>query len=257
MNRTIDLNADLGEGFGPYKLGDDVALLGIVTSANVACGFHAGDPEVMHETFTVARKLGVAIGAHPGFDDRTHFGRRILPLTIGEIERIVAYQIGAACGIASLAGHRVTYVKAHGALYNLACDDEAVARAVARAIKAVDKSLLCLTLVGTAGERGALAEGVIVAAEIFADRAYNPDGKLVPRGVEGAVLHDQKIICSRVLAMLEEGSIIATDGTRFPTRMDSICLHGDTPGAVAVATSLRTALIGAGYHLASFAPLPS
>ena len=253
-HRTIDLNADLGEGFGPYRIGDDRALLDIVTSANVACGFHAGDPAIMFATFQAAKARGVAIGAHPGFDDRMHFGRRPMALSPLEIEQLVAYQVGAACGMAALAGHRITYVKAHGALSNIASVEEPVARAIARAIKAVDRSLICLSLAGTAGERGARAEGLTSAAEVFADRAYNPDGTLVSRSLPGALLHDPASIAGRVLAMLEQGGVVAVDGAFVPLAMDSICVHGDTPHAVAIAARLRSALSDAGYSLAAFAP---
>jgi UPF0271 protein len=251
--RTIDLNADLGEGFGPYRLGDDAAMLGLVSSANVACGFHAGGPEEMFATFRLAHERGVAIGAHPGFADREGFGRRALPLSAAEVERQCAYQIGAACGMAALAGHRITHVKAHGALYNLAAEDAAVARAIARAIRAVDPSLICLTLAGTPAEAEAMAAGLRVAAEVFADRGYRADGTLLPRAAPGAVLHDPAMVAERMLAMLAEGAIIAADGTRKPQRMDSICLHGDTPGAVALAAHLRQALVGAGWRIAPFA----
>jgi 5-oxoprolinase (ATP-hydrolysing) subunit A len=250
---TIDLNADIGEGFGPYRIGDDTAMLEVVTSANVACGFHAGDPGIMHATFATAKAKGVAIGAHPGFGDREHFGRRLLPHTQAEVEQLVAYQIGAACGVAALAGHRVTYAKAHGALGNWAAGDEGISRAIARAIRSVDRSLVCLAIAATWSEHGARAEGVPVACEIFADRAYRPDGTLVPRGEPGAVLHDPSAIAARVLAMLDQGAIIAVDGTQLKTTIDSICVHGDTPDAVAIARHLRGVLVASGQHLAAFA----
>ena len=219
---SIDINADLGESYGAYTLGDDLAMLDIVSSANVACGFHAGDPEVMHATFVNAKARSVAVGAHPGYQDREFFGRRKLPHSAGELERLVAYQIGAACSVAALAGHRITYVKTHGALGNLAAADEAVSRAIARSIKAVDRSLACLAIAATWSERGARAEGLNVASEIFADRAYQPDGQLVPRNQHGAVLLDADEIGRRIVAMLEERAIITSDGTRVPTRIDSI-----------------------------------
>jgi UPF0271 protein len=253
-SRTIDLNADLGEGFGPYRLGDDEAMLGIVSSASIACGLHAGDPAIMHASFAAAKRGGVAVGAHPGFEDRAHFGRRLLPNTHAEVERLVAYQVGAACGVAALAGHRISYVKAHGALGNWAADEEPVARAVARAIRSVDRALVCLAIAGTASETGATAEGVPVAAEIFADRAYRPDGRLLPRGEPGSVLHDGSLIVDRTLAMLEAGAIIAADGTSKKTRIDSICVHGDTPHSVTIAAMLRQSLLAGGYRLAPFAP---
>lgn len=245
----IDLNADLGEG-----LGDDVAMLGIVSSANIACGLHAGGPEEMGAAFAAARQQGVAIGAHPGYADRANFGRVVVPLTFAEIERLVAWQIGAACGLAALAGHRITYVKAHGALYNLAATDTDVARAIARAIRAVDPGLTSLCLAGSAGADATAATGLRVAAEVFADRAYRPDGTLVPRTEPGAVIHDPQAVTGRSLRMLADGAITATDGSRRPVQIDSICLHGDTPGAVALARALKTGLIGAGWRIAPFAP---
>ena len=250
--QSVDLNADLGEGYGPYKMGDDLAMLDIVSSANVACGFHAGDPNIMAATFQAAAKRGVAIGAHPGFADLANFGRRKLPVSPAEIERIVAYQVGAACAVAALAGHRITYVKAHGALGNMAEQDEAISRAIARGVKAVDPALKSLAIAATWSERGALAEGLDVAAEIFADRAYQPDGTLRPRDLPGAVLHDAQAISQRIIAMLQEQAIIAIDGTRIPTRIDSICLHGDTQGAVAIAATLKLALQQHGYVIIPF-----
>lgn len=247
--RTIDLNADLGEG-----IGDDAAMLGLVSSANVACGFHAGGPDQMAATFAAAVAAGVAVGAHPGYGDRANFGRIAVPHTLAEIERLVAYQIGAACGMAALVGHRVTYVKAHGALYNLAAVDTGVAGAIARAIRAVDPALTSLCLAGSAGLQVMAAEGLRVAAEVFADRSYRPDGTLVARGELGAVLHDAGQVTARALRMLEDRAITATDGTRLPMHIDSVCLHGDTPGAVALAKALRSGLVAAGWRIAPFAP---
>jgi 5-oxoprolinase (ATP-hydrolysing) subunit A len=247
--RSIDLNADLGEG-----VGDDLAMLGLVSSANIACGFHAGGPDAMAAAFTAARAAGAAIGAHPGYADRTNFGRIDLPLTLAQIERLVAYQTGAACSLAALAGHRITYVKAHGALYNLAAINADVARAIARGIKAADPSLTCLCLAGSTGAEATAAEGLRVAAEVFADRAYRPDGTLLPRGQPGAVIHDAQLITTRALQMLQDRAITAVDGTIRPTQIDSICLHGDTPGAVGLARALRSGLIAAGWQIAPFAP---
>jgi UPF0271 protein len=247
--RSIDLNADLGEG-----VGSDEAMLGVVSSANVACGLHAGGPQEMGATIAAALARNVAIGAHPGYADRANFGRIVVPHTAEEIERLVAYQIGAACGIAALAGHRITYVKAHGALYNLAATEADVARAIARAIRTVDPALVCLCLAGSVGAAAVADSGLRVAAEIFADRAYRPDGTLVARSEPGAVLDDAGAVAARTLRMLEDRAIIATDGSRRPTPMDSICLHGDTPGAVALARALRAGLTAAGWRIAPFAP---
>jgi 5-oxoprolinase (ATP-hydrolysing) subunit A len=247
--RTVDLNADLGEG-----VGDDAALLGIVSSANVACGFHAGSPDIMRETFAAAQDRGVAIGAHPGFADREGFGRRLIPTTIAEIENMVAYQVGAACAVAALAGHRVTYVKAHGALYNHAALHADVARAVARGIRAVDPRLTCLCLSGSVALTATAEAGLAVAAEAFADRAYQPNGTLVPRDRDGAVLHDAGLIADRMVRMVATGTITAIDGSSFAAPMDSICVHGDTPDAVGIAAHLRRALLAAGHRIAAFAP---
>jgi UPF0271 protein len=252
--RKVDLNADMGEGFGPWAMGDDAAMLGIVTSANVACGFHAGSPEIMHATFAAAHDRGVAIGAHPGFADREGFGRRLIPSTDAEVEAMVAYQVGAACAVAALAGHRVTYVKAHGALYNHAALHADVARAIARGIRAADPRLTCLCLSGSVAPAAAADEGLAVAAEVFADRAYQPDGTLVPRDRQGAVLHDAVLIADRMTRMIGSGTITAIDGSTFPAPMDSICVHGDTPDAVSIAVQLRQALLAAGHSIAAFAP---
>lgn len=249
--RRIDLNADLGEG-----VGDDTAMLAVVSSANIACGMHAGGPQEMLAAFATARQRGVAVGAHPGYDDRANFGRVVVPMSTREIEAMVAWQVGAAMGVAALAGHRLGYVKAHGALYNLAAVDDDVAGAVVRAVRAVDPALILLCPAASRAEAAARAAGLDVAAEIFADRAYRPDGTLVPRSEPGAVLHDAAAVAERTLRMLDEGAIFAIDGSRRPTRMDSICLHGDTPGAVALARSLRAALIGAGWRIAPFASAP-
>jgi UPF0271 protein len=249
----IDLNADLGEGFGPYRIGDDAAMLGIVTSANIACGFHAGDPEVLFATLTAARAAGVTPGAHPGFADRAHFGRRLLPTTEAEVERMVAYQVGAAAGVAALAGHPLAYVKAHGALYNLAAVDDGVARAIARAVRAVDPGLWCLVLAGSRAAGLAEALGLSVAHEVFADRAYLPDGTLVPRDRPGSVLHDAGAIAARIGAFLRDGAMTAIDSSRIAMPVHSICVHGDTPGAVAIAQAVRAAVLAGGAVLAPFA----
>jgi 5-oxoprolinase (ATP-hydrolysing) subunit A len=251
---AIDLNCDLGEGFGDWRMGDDGAMLGIVSSVNVACGFHAGDPQIMAETFAAARQAGVAIGAHPSYPDLQGFGRRPMPYSPREIERLIAYQLGAAIGVAALAGHRITHVKAHGSLANRATEDAPAADAIARAVKSVDAKLVILAIAGTEIERAAERCGMRAVREIFADRAYTKAGNLVPRKEPGAVIHDSTAAAARVLAMLEAGAIIALDGTKVPVGIDSICVHGDTPGAVAMALAVREALTGAGYTLRAFAP---
>lgn len=250
---TIDLNCDLGEGFGDWKMGDDAAMLGIVSTVNVACGFHAGDPQIMADTFAQAKKAGVAIGAHPSYADLQGFGRRPIPYSPKEIERLVAYQLGAAMGVAALAGHRITHVKAHGSLGNRATEDADAADAIARATKSVDPSLAILAIAGTEIERAAERCNMKAVREIFADRAYTRAGNLVPRSQPGAVIHDSKAASERVIAMLQAGAIIATDGTKIPVGIDSICVHGDTPGAVAMAKAVRQALGEAGYTLRAFA----
>lgn len=250
---NIDLNCDLGEGFGDWKMGDDAAMLGVVSTVNVACGFHAGDPQIMADTFAAAKKAGVAIGAHPSYPDLQGFGRRPIPYSPKEIERLVAYQLGAAMGIAALAGHRITHVKPHGSLGNRATEDAGAADAIVRATKSVDSSLAILAIAGTEIERAAERGNMKAVREIFADRAYTTAGNLVPRSQPGAVIHDAKAASERVIAMLQAGAIIAVDGTKVPVGIDSICVHGDTPGAVAMAKAVRQALIGAGYTLRAFA----
>lgn len=253
MIKTVDLNCDCGEGFGPYSIGDDAAMLAIVTSANVACGFHAGDPDIMAATYRLAKEKGVAIGAHPGFPDLWGFGRRRLPFSNAEIERLIAYQIGAAQGLAAFAGHRISYVKAHGALSNIAAEDLAVATAVARAIRAVGPDLVFLAIAGTALEEAGRKSDLRIAREIYADRAYTDAGQLVPRSQPGAVLHDADAVATRVLAMVQGEAIVAQSGKRIPVGIDSICVHGDTPNAVAMAKAVRARLEAAGFSLKSFA----
>ncbi|VVB48407.1 hypothetical protein RHAL1_03306 [Beijerinckiaceae bacterium RH AL1] len=251
--RTVDLNCDCGEGFGAWSMGDDAAMLDIVTSAHVACGFHAGDPDIMAATFALARARGVAVGAHPGFADRAGFGRRRIPVSEAEIERLVAYQVGAAAALAVQAGHRLTHVKPHGALSNIAMAEAGPARAIARAVRAVDRDLAFLAIAGTELERAGEAEGLRTVREIYADRGYTDDGHLAPRGAEGAVLHDAEAAATRAAAMVEAGAVFALSGKRVPVAIDSICVHGDTPGAVAMARAVRTALERAGIALRPFA----
>ena len=252
--RTVDLNADLGEGYGPYSCGDDAAMLAVVTSANVACGQHAGDPEIMAATFALARERGVAVGAHPGFPDLWGFGRRRMPFTAPEIERLVAYQVGAAQALATYAGHRVTYVKAHGALANLAAAERDVADAIARAVKAVDARLALLAIALTAQVPAGEAQGLAVHQEIFADRGYTEDGQLVPRDRPGALIHDADAAAARVAAMVGEGAIVTASGARLPTPIRSICVHGDSAQAVAMARAVRARLEAAGIAIRPFAP---
>lgn len=253
MTRTIDLNADCGESFGPWSMGDDAAILDVVSSANIACGFHAGDPSTMQRTLDIARERGIGVGAHPGYADKEGFGRRIVPMATAEITRMVAYQVGAMLGMARLAGVEVGHVKAHGALSNLASEDAAVADAVARAVRAVDPSLVLLAVAKTELERAGREAGLTVACEIFADRAYRPDATLVPRSQPGAVIHDGADAAARVVRMVERGAIVAEDGTEIATDIHSVCVHGDNPGAVAIARGVREALEARGLTIRPFA----
>ncbi|MBY0296074.1 MAG: LamB/YcsF family protein [Methylobacterium sp.] len=251
---TIDLNSDLGEGFGDYRAGDDAAMLAVVTSANVACGMHAGDPQIMARTFGLARERGVAVGAHPGYPDLWGFGRRVLPYTPAEVERLVVYQVGAAQALATYAGHRITYVKTHGALGNLAAANDEVAMAVARAVRAVDRDLSLLAIALSAQVRAGEALGLDVHQEIFADRGYTEEGLLVPRGQPGAMIEDSEVAAERVVSMVREGAIIAGSGKRLPTPIRSVCVHGDSHYAVATARTVRARLEQAGVTVAPFRP---
>jgi UPF0271 protein len=250
---SVDLNADLGEGFGTYRCGDDAAMLDVVTSANVACGLHAGDPEIMATTFALAKARSVAVGAHPGFPDLWGFGRRRMPFSAPEIERLVAYQVGAAQALAAYAGHRITYVKAHGALANLAAAERPVADAIARAVRAVDRDLALLAIALTAQVPAGEAAGLAVHQEIFADRGYTEDGQLIARGLPGALIDTADEAAERVLAMVQESAIITAAGTRLPTPIRSICVHGDSDHAVATARAVRQRLEGTDIVLAPFA----
>lgn len=252
MTEMIDLNADLGEGFGPWTMGEDAALLEIVSTANIACGGHAGDPDTMFSTLAAARRSGVAVGAHPGYADLAGFGRRVIPMGTDGIERMVAAQVGALMGVAALSGVQPGHVKPHGALANLAADDAGVAAAIARAVRAVSRDLAVLAMSGTALEPAARDAGLQVFSEVFADRAYRPDGRLVPRTGAGAVIHDPQVVTARMLEFLASGRMPVEGGGTVALAAQSICLHGDTPGAVHLARSLRTALIAAGMTVAPF-----
>jgi UPF0271 protein len=252
MPRTIDLNSDLGEGYGPWRMGDDGAMLDLVTSANIACGGHASDPETMFQTLSLARENGVVVGAHPSYADREGFGRRVIPCTMGEIERLVATQIGALMGAAALAGTRVRYVKAHGALANLAADDRSVADAIARATAAVSPDLAILAISGTELEAAGRHKNLAVYSEIFADRGYTPAGRLVPRNRPGAMIHDAQAAAARLVDFLTTGLMPTLEGTPIPLEAHSICVHGDSPGAVAMARHIRQALEAKGIALKPF-----
>jgi 5-oxoprolinase (ATP-hydrolysing) subunit A len=247
---VIDLNCDMGEGFGAYTIGDDPQMLTIVSSANIACGFHAGDPRVMHQTLKMAEANGVQSGAHPGFLDLFGFGRRqIRGDSLEEIEWQIIYQIGALQGLAKSLGVKVRHVKTHGSLGNMAAEDSELAMAVARAVLAVDPELIFVVMPGLETERAGERLGLPLAREIYADRAYADTGNLLPRKVEGAVIHDAVVARERVLEMVREGAIVTASGARLPARIDSICVHGDTPGAVAMAREIRHGLEGLGIAI--------
>jgi UPF0271 protein len=251
--RAIDLNSDLGEGYGPWSIGDEAAMLDLVTSANLACGGHAGDPEVMFTALRRAAERGVSIGAHPGYADREGFGRRVIPMAPAEIARMVAAQVGALQGVAALAGAVVRYVKPHGALANLAADRAEVAAAIAAAVAAMPGQLALLAISGTELEVEGRKAGLPVVAEVFADRAYRADGRLVPRGQEGAVLKDAEMAAARMLRFVETGRMPVLGGGEIALKAGSICVHGDSPGAVEMARAVRGALEGAGVALRPFA----
>lgn len=250
----IDLNSDMGEGYGVYRLGDDAAMLRTVTSANIACGFHAGDPLVMAETIAGAGANGVGIGAHPSFLDAWGFGRRaIVDERPADIEKHLIYQIGALQALAHSAGQKLRHVKAHGSLANMANEQPDLAMAVARAIRAVDPALIFVVMPGLESERAGQALDLPLAREIYADRAYADNGNLLSRKIEGAVIHDPAEAASRVLGVLDRQLIETVGGRRMPVAIDTICVHGDTPGAVAMARHLRDRLISAGVTLSPMA----
>lgn len=250
---TIDINSDLGESFGAWPMGDDAAMLDIVSSANVACGFHAGDPAGILKTLRAATERGVAIGAHVGYRDLVGFGRRNMDPTREELIGDVIYQIGALQGLAKAAGTRVTYVKPHGALYNTIAVDARQGKDVIDAILAIDPSLVLMALAGSPLVEQARAAGLTVVAEAFADRAYTPEGNLVSRREKGSVLHDPELIAARMVRMVKEGVIEAIDGTLTKVDAQSICVHGDSPGAVAMAKRLREVFEQSGLTIRAFA----
>jgi len=252
MTRTVDLNADMGESFGPWEMGDDLALLRSVTSANIACGFHAGDPDVMARTIKAAHEKGIGIGAHPGFPDLQGFGRRPMSVPLDSLGNMVRYQIGAAQAMARACGASIRHLKLHGALANIAAGDRTVALACYRAALSVAPDIIVVAMAASQQQAAAQELGCKNALEIFADRAYNPDGSLAARGTPGAVIHDPGEIARRVTGMLRAGAIIAADGTRIATRIDTICLHGDTASASKIAKRVRDALQSEGIKVAPF-----
>ena len=249
---SVDLNADLGEGFGVWELGDDAAMLDIVTSANVACGFHAGDPAGLARTTRAAAERGVRIGAQVSYRDLAGFGRRFIDVAPAELTAEVIYQIGALQALARVAGSEVGYVKPHGALYNTIVTHREQARAVAEAVHAVDPGLPVLNLAGSVFFSEAQRLGLRTVSEAFADRAYRPDGTLVSRREEGAVLHDPGQIAERVARMVQDGQVLAVDGSVIDVQVESVCVHGDSPGAVHIATAVRERLVRDGVELAAF-----
>ena len=249
MPSSIDLNCDLGESFGRWTLGQDAELMESISSCNVACGFHAGDPDVMRRTVRLAKENGIAIGAHPGLPDLVGFGRRTMSVTTQEVEALVLYQVGALAAIARAEGATLRHVKAHGALYNMAIRDRPLADAIARAVAAFDSSLLLFGLPGSELLRAGEAAGLPVAAEGFADRAYEPDGSLTPRSLPDAVIHDPDAVVARAVLMAREGVVVARNGDEVPMRVATICTHGDTPGSHLLTRRLREGLAQQGIKV--------
>ncbi len=246
MTAKINLNADMGEGFGAYDMGDDAGLMKIVRSASIACGFHAGDPVTMQRWVRAAAEAGVSIGAHPGFNDLWGFGRRRIDMPASDVEYMVAYQIGALQAMAAYAGAKVTHVKAHGALNNMAAESPELALAIGRAIKTIDPSIIYVALAGSEMERAGDKLGLPVAKEGFADRLYEDDGNLTSRKIPGSVIHDPAVAAERVVRMAKEGVIVSRNGKRIERRIHTVCVHGDEPSAVRLAGAVRQALEAAG-----------
>lgn len=248
----VDLNADMGESFGPWIMGDDESLLKIVSSANIACGAHAGDPDVMAKTMRLAKENGVGIGAHPGFADLAGFGRNRMQVPLPSLQNSIRCQIGASLGMARAVGAEVRHVKIHGALANMCTEDEDLARGCFEAVLSVVPDTIIMVLAQTAQERAVKSLGCLYATEIFADRAYNDDATLVDRRKKGAVIHDPDLAGERMVNMIKAGAIITDSGKHIPTPIDTICLHGDTPTAVQIAGSVREALQAAGVSIKRF-----
>ena len=248
----MDINSDLGESFGAWRMGDDAAMLQVVTSANIACGFHAGDPAGILQTLRGAAERGVTVGAHVGYPDLVGFGRRNMEPSSAELQADVIYQIGALQGLAQAAGTKVSYVKPHGALYNTIAQDKRQAMDVITAMKAIDPSLVLMALAGSPLIGWARDAGLTVVAEAFADRGYTASGALVSRREPGAVLHDVNLIADRMLTLARDGVIEAVDGSLVHISADSICVHGDSPGAVSIAQHLRERFVQEGVKITSF-----
>jgi len=248
---NIDINCDMGESFGPWKMGADAEVMPNITSANVACGAHAGDPGVMRRTIRAAKEHGVAVGAHPGFADLQGFGRREMQADPAEVEDSLIAQIGALAAMARAEAAPLRHVKAHGALYNMAARDRKLADAVARAIKAFDASLVMFGLPKSPLIEAGIAAGLRVAAEGFADRSYEPDGSLTPRSRPGAVIHDAAVVVDRAVRMVRDGVVLTSEGREIPLKVDTICVHGDTPGAPDLTRRIRAGLEAAGISVRS------
>jgi UPF0271 protein len=253
MSASIDLNCDMGEAFGAYTIGDDAGMMPLISSANIACGFHAGDPVVMRKTLELAKKAGVAVGAHPSFMDLYGFGRRRISGERPEdVESQLIYQIGAIRTMAESLGWPITHVKTHGSLGNMAAEDPILAKTCIRAVLAVDPSLTFITLPYSETMNAAQEAGLGVACEIYADRAYGDDGMLVPRSQPGAVIHDPAASLKQVLHMVLDGYIPTTGGRKLPVKAETLCVHGDTPGAVTIAERLRESLLKEGVSVKPF-----
>ena len=251
MTLRVDLNADMGESFGPWPMGNDAEVLKVVTSANVACGFHGGDPTVMARTIALAKENGVGVGAHPGFPDLQGFGRRQMQMAREDLQNAIRYQFSAIRGMAAVQGVPVRHFKLHGALSNMCAVDEDMARACYEAALSVDPEVIIYVQASTAQEPVVQALGANYAGEIFADRAYNDDATLVDRRLPGAVIHDPEKAAARMVEMVKAGAIISEQGKVIPSRVDTICLHGDTDTAVQIARAVRAALQAEGVQLAS------
>ncbi|HUI18807.1 MAG TPA: 5-oxoprolinase subunit PxpA [Alphaproteobacteria bacterium] len=249
MAKTVNLNADMGESFGAFKIGQDDALLDIIGSASIACGFHAGDPNVMHNAVMRAKEKGVSIGVHPGFNDLWGFGRRRIDMSPRDVEYMVAYQIGALQAMASYAGTKVTHLKPHGSLNNMAAENLELALAIGRAMKAVDPKIIYVALAGSEMERAALELRLPLAREGFCDRLYDDDGNLTSRKIPGAVLHDPAEITKRVVHMVLNDELVSRNGKHIPRKLDSLCVHGDEPSAVEAARAVRKGLEAAGVRV--------
>ena len=247
----VDLNCDLGEGFGAYTMGMDEAVIPHVTSVNVACGWHAGDPLIMDKTLALAKKYGAAVGAHPGFPDLMGFGRRPMTVTPEEAGAYVKYQLGALMAFAGGQGMELQHVKPHGALYNMAAKDKELARGICEAIASVDKELIFMGLAGSVMLTAAEEAGLRIASEVFADRAYNDDGTLVNRKLPGAVIHEPAVAVERAIKMAKEGKVVSINGKEIPIKADSICVHGDNEQAIALVQNIRKALEAAGIEVRS------